>query len=77
MSRTHRQIIALWDSIEAFAADVGVTVVAARKWTQQRRRIPPAHFGAVLKTKKAQDSKVTLAELDAGADNAQPGEVAA
>jgi hypothetical protein len=63
MSRTHRQIIALWDSIEAFAADVGASFEAARKWRQ--RGIPPAHFATVLKTKKAKAATVTLDELAA------------
>lgn len=67
MSRTHRQIIALWDSLQAFAADVGVTVVAARKM-RQRERIPSAHFTAVLKTTKAQTHGVTFGELHDGAE---------
>lgn len=65
MSRTHRQIIALWDSLNDFAADVGVTIVSARKM-RQRDRIPSAHFTAVLRTTKAQTHGVTFGELHAG-----------
>lgn len=53
-----RDVIALWASPDAMAADIGAGVPAVRKWSQ-RDRIPDEWWAAVLATGTAKVKGVT------------------
>lgn len=47
MLKSHTEIIDLWPSQEALAADIGLSASAVRKW-RQRRRIPSEAWPAIV-----------------------------
>lgn len=65
-----REVVGLWESPDALAAEIGVGVSAARKWPQ-RNNIPSEWWLAILRTERARQAGLTaeaLAELAARDD---------
>lgn len=60
--RSFKDVIGLWPSPEALAADVGANLPAVLKW-RQRGRIPAEKWSAILSTEKARDGGVTSETL--------------
>ena len=73
MVSSFRDVVALWQTPDALAAEIGVGVAAARKWPQ-RNNIPAEWWAPILRTKRARKAGVTaelLAEL-AAASQSEP-----
>ena len=67
MVSSFREIVALWGSPDALAAEIGVGISAASKWPQ-RNNIPAEWWAPILRTERAREAGVTaelLAELAA------------
>jgi hypothetical protein len=67
MLASFRDVVALWPSPDALAAEIGAGMAAARKWPQ-RDNIPAEWWIAILRTETAKSAGVTaelLAELAA------------
>jgi len=75
MIATFSDIIALWPTAEAFAADVSVSGVLARQW-RRRNNIPSAHWVRVVEAARARGFADVTLELLAGIA-AQGGRLAA
>ena len=71
--RSFKDVIGLWPSPEALAADVGAKVPAVLKW-RQRGRIPAEKWSAILSTEKAREGGVTSETLVALAARGNLGE---
>ena len=61
---TFRDVIELWPSREAMAADIGAGASAVSKWWQ-RDGIPAEWWSAILATGIANDNRVTAGVLTA------------
>jgi hypothetical protein len=57
-----RSVIALWDSPEELAEDIGAEAPAVRKWLQ-RDRIPADWWKSILTTRRAKSAGVTAERL--------------
>ena len=55
---TFRDVVSLWASPDAMAADIGASVAAARKWPQ-RDNIPAEWWRPILETPVARDAGLT------------------
>ena len=68
MVSSFREVVGLWPSPDALAAEIGAGTAAARKWPQ-RNNIPPELWLEILRTERAREVGLTaelLAELAAG-----------
>lgn len=72
MVSSFREIVDLWDSPDALAAELGAGVWAVRKWPQ-RRMIPAEWWAPLLRTETAQKHGLT-AELLADLASREPAE---
>jgi hypothetical protein len=62
MSKTFREVISLWPSIEAMAEDVGAKEPAVRKW-QQRDRIPADYWFSVAGAANRRGETISVEKL--------------
>lgn len=62
MITTFRDVVALWPSPDALAAEIGAGTAAVRKWPQ-RDNIPAEWWLPILKTGKAQKAGLTADAL--------------
>lgn len=59
---TFKDVVALWASPDAMAADIGAGVAAVRKWPQ-RDNIPAEWWSAILETAVAREAGLTAETL--------------
>lgn len=62
MVESFREVVALWGSPDALAAEIGAGVSAVRKWPQ-RDSIPAEWWLPILRTSKAQSAGLTAETL--------------
>lgn len=55
MVSSFKEVVALWESPDALAAEIGAGVWAARKWPQ-RDFIPPERWPSILATPTAKEA---------------------
>lgn len=75
MVSSFREVVGLWKTPDALAAEIGAGVPAARKWSQ-RNTIPAEWWLPILRTEVAQKAGVT-AELLAALAAREPAEARA
>ena len=61
MVSSFREIVALWPSPDALAAEIGAGIAAVRKWSQ-RDNVPVEWWASILRTDTARSAGLT-AEL--------------
>jgi hypothetical protein len=64
MVSSFREVVALWGSPDALAADIGAGIAAARKWPQ-RDNIPAEWWLPILQTEVARGAGLTAEVLTA------------
>lgn len=64
MVSSFREVVALWGSPDALAADIGAGLWAVRKWPQ-RNAIPPEWWMPILQTEVARKAGLTADTLTA------------
>lgn len=64
MASNFREVVGLWESPDALAAEIGAGVAAARKWSQ-RNTIPAEWWLPILRTEVAQRAGLTAEDLAA------------
>lgn len=62
MVSSFREVVGLWDTPDALAAEIGAGVAAARKWPQ-RNAIPAEWWLPILRTETAQKAGLTAEVL--------------
>lgn len=75
MVTSFQEIVELWPSPDAMAAELGVRVEAVRKW-RQRDRIPADLWAAIVDTPTARAARVTVVLMASIAARPAPAEPA-